>query len=142
MYAPGAKVFHNQLPKNMSAFASLKKLTKITWTRFFVLSRHQNAGEFVVKIPTYLLGIIKKMDHLGMPPLQYYFAYAVAIFLVLVFSFSTPYWLWQSSKHYFLERYHDDLQKLANLSGWHKVGGYKRNVGTKNPRAAKRKKTR
>jgi GT2 family glycosyltransferase len=96
MYAPKSIIFHCQAAKKAESFGELKKLLTITWTRFYVLSKHSRPMGFLRYYPLYLVGIAKKMDHLGLPSSKKFQAYFIGGCLALVFLFFLPYWLWHS----------------------------------------------
>jgi GT2 family glycosyltransferase len=93
LYAPGAILFHCQAPKKVDSFRELKKLLKITWNRFYALSKHSSPMDFLKRYPLYLLGIAKKMDHLGLSKSSTLMAHFVGGFLTIPFSPLLPYWL-------------------------------------------------
>lgn len=93
MYAPKSIIFHCQAPKKAGSFRDLKKLLKITWNRFYVLSKHSFPMDFLKHYPLYLIGITKKMDHLGLPKSKGFLAYLVGGCLTIPFSSLLPYWL-------------------------------------------------
>ena len=96
MYAPKSIIFHCQAAKRVRSFGELKKLLKITWNRFYVLSKHFRPREFLRNYPLYVIGIIRKMDHLGLPRSRKFDAYLTGGCLTLVFLSLLPYWLWHS----------------------------------------------
>jgi GT2 family glycosyltransferase len=96
MYAPTCIIFHCQAAKRARSFGELKKLLKITWNRFYVLSKHFRPREFFKHYPLYVMGIIRKMDHLGLPRSKKFEAYLTGGCLSLVFLSLMPYWLWYS----------------------------------------------
>ena len=96
MYAPRSIIFHHQAEKTASSFGELKKLLKITWNRFYVLSKHFRPVEFLEHYPLYLVGIVKKMEYLGLQKPKRGLAYFVGLCVTLPFSILLPYWLWHS----------------------------------------------
>lgn len=105
MYAPKAILFHSQTTKNVRSFGELKKLLRITWNRFYVLSKHFRPVEFLKHYPLYLVGIVKKMEHLGLQKSKRYLAYFVGICFTIPFSIILPYWLWHSYNCFKESRY-------------------------------------
>jgi GT2 family glycosyltransferase len=93
MYAPKAILFHSQPAKKTKSFGELKKLLKITWNRFYVLSKYSHPMDFLKHYPLYLAGIVKKMDHLGLPKSKRFQAYLTGVGLTVPFFFLLPYWL-------------------------------------------------
>jgi GT2 family glycosyltransferase len=96
MYAPKAILFHSQTTKNVRSFGELKKLLKITWNRFYVLSKHSRPIGFLTHYPLYLVGIVKKMEYLGLQRPKRCLAYFVGVCFTIPFSILLPYWLWHS----------------------------------------------
>jgi GT2 family glycosyltransferase len=96
MYAPKSIIFHYQAPKKVDSLYEIKKLLKVTWNRFYVLSKHSFPMDFLKNYPLYLLGITKKMDHLGLPKSKGFLAYLVGGCLTIPFSSLLPYWLLRS----------------------------------------------
>lgn len=97
-YCPGALLYHHQVPKKVGSFSALKKLLKITWNRFYVLSKHATPMEFLRCFPLYLFGLVAKMGHLGVPSSRKPFLFVAGACLALPFSSLLPYWLWQASR--------------------------------------------
>ena len=96
MYAPKAIIFHSQAPKRVNSLHEMKKLLKVTWNRFYVLSKHSSPTQFLKHYPLYLIGITKKMGHLGVPKSQEVLSYVFGGCLTIPFSSILPYWLWRS----------------------------------------------
>jgi GT2 family glycosyltransferase len=96
MYAPSSMIFHCQVAKNAKSLGDLKQLLKITWNRFYVLSKHSSPGDFLRHYPRYLIGIVGKMDHLGLPKSKKFLAQLVGGCLAIPLSPFLPYWLWLS----------------------------------------------
>jgi GT2 family glycosyltransferase len=96
MYAPKAIIFHCQAPKKVISLHEMKKLLKVTWNRFYVLSKHSSPAQFLKHYPLYLIGITKKMGHLGVPKSREFLAYVFGGCLTLPFFALMPYWLWRS----------------------------------------------
>ena len=98
LYCPGALLYHHQIPKNVGSFGALKKLLKITWNRFYVLSKHATPMDFLARFPLYLFGLVAKMGHLGIPASREPFLFLAGACLALPFSSLLPYWLWHASR--------------------------------------------
>jgi len=96
IYAPGAVIYHSQIPKEADSINDLIRLIKITWNRFYVLSKHSSPSDFLKNYPLYIFGIIRKMDYLGLRPSKKRLAYSVGGCLALPFFCLLPYWLWHS----------------------------------------------
>lgn len=96
VFCPKAIVYHNQIAKTVSSFHGLKKLLKITCNRFSLYARTLSPAAFSKKFPFYLVGIIKKMDHLGLPVAGRNVAYLVGICVALLFAMFFPYWFVKS----------------------------------------------
>jgi GT2 family glycosyltransferase len=96
MYAPTCIIYHCQAAKRANSFGELKKLLNITWNRFYVLSKHYRPTEFIKHYPLYLVGIVKKMEYLGLEKSKKCLSYFVGICLTIPFSILLPYWLWRS----------------------------------------------
>ncbi|MGD8985479.1 MAG: glycosyltransferase family 2 protein, partial [Desulfobacteraceae bacterium] len=105
MYAPKAILFHSQTTKNVRSFGELKKLLRITWNRFYVLSKHFRPVEFLEHYPLYLVGIVKKMEYLGLQKSKRCLAYFVGVCFTIPFSILLPYWLWHSYTSFKESRY-------------------------------------
>jgi GT2 family glycosyltransferase len=98
IYAPKATLYHNHAPIKAGSLGELKKLLRITWNRFYVMSRHTPPWDFLVRYPLYIWGIFKKMDYVGLPPKKKLLAYLAGGCLAVPFSFLLPYWLWRCLK--------------------------------------------
>jgi GT2 family glycosyltransferase len=96
MYAPKSIIFHRQAAKKARSFGELKKLLKITWNRFYVLSKHSRPIGFLRHYPLYLMGIVGKMEHLGLTRSKKFPAYLIGGCLTLGFLSLLPYWVWHS----------------------------------------------
>ena len=96
LYAPKATLFHNQKAKETRTVNDFKKLVKVTWTRFYVMSKHHGPGYFTRSFPLYIWGIVKKMDYLGLPVSKRLLAYLSGGCLAIPFFILFPYWLWCS----------------------------------------------
>ena len=93
MYAPGTVIYHCQIPKKTDSFGDFQKLLKITWNRFYVLSKHSPPSDFLKNSPLYLLGIIRKMNYLGLRRSKKPLAYIVGGCTALSFFCLLPYWV-------------------------------------------------
>ena len=98
LYAPKARLFHNQKEKGTRSLDNLKKLVKVTCTRFYVLAKHNGPWTFAGYFPLYVWGIIRKMDYLGLPLHKKILAYFSGVCLAIPFFISFPYWLWRSKR--------------------------------------------
>ncbi len=96
LYAPNSILFHNQISKKAASVRDVNKLFKITWNRFYVLSKHSSPRNFLKRYPLYLFGIVKKMDYLGLSKSKKFVAYFVGGCLTIPFTPFLPYWLWRS----------------------------------------------
>ena len=96
IYAPKAILFHNQEAKKAGSFKEISKLFKVTWNRFYVLSRHSSPLNFLKQYPLYISGVVKKMDYLGLPLSKKFLAYMAGVCLTIPFLALLPYWLWCS----------------------------------------------
>lgn len=96
MYAPKSIIFHCQAPKKARSLGELKKLLKITWNRFYVLSKHSQPIGFLTHYPLYLIGIVGKMEHLGLQRSKRVPAYLIGGCLTIGFFSLMPYWVWHS----------------------------------------------
>ena len=110
-YTPKSIIFHCQAPKKLRSFGEMKKLLKITWNRFYVLSKHFRPVEFLNHYPLYLVGIVKKVQYLGLQKSKRCLAYSVGICFTIPFSILLPYWLWRSYTSF---REIDTRHKLAS----------------------------
>lgn len=95
MYAPKAILYHNHAPIKASSLGELKKLLRITWTRFYVMAKHQGPWSFLMRYPLYVWGIVKKMDYLGLPQKKKPLAFLAGGGLAVVFVLLLPYWIGQ-----------------------------------------------
>jgi GT2 family glycosyltransferase len=96
IYAPKSIIFHCQAAKKARSFGELKKFLKITWNRFYVLSKHSRPIDFLRHYPLYLIGIVGKIEHLGLPRSKKFPAYLIGGCLTLGFLSLLPYWVWHS----------------------------------------------
>jgi len=96
MYAPRAILFHNQSAKKAGSVKEFNKLFKITWNRFYVLSKYFPPMDFLKRYHLLMFGIIRKMEYLGLPLTKKLFAYLVGGCLIILFFPLLPYWFWRS----------------------------------------------
>lgn len=98
MYGPKVVIYHNQAAKKTSSFKELTMAFKITWNRFHVLSKHFSPSKFRRQYGLFLIGIVKKMDTLGLSKPKSLMAFTVGGCLSLVFCCLLPYWVWRSNQ--------------------------------------------
>jgi GT2 family glycosyltransferase len=93
VYAHKSIMFHNQVDKSCNSWGEFKKLFKITWNRFYIMSKRNSPGRFVVRFPLFAWGIVGKMLNLGLSPAKSLAAAGVGVCLTIPFVLGFPYWL-------------------------------------------------
>ncbi|MDA3895429.1 MAG: glycosyltransferase [Desulfobacteraceae bacterium] len=99
IYAPQAILYHNQTIKKLFGPSELVKLLKITWNRFYILAKRNSTDRFIHNYPLYIVGIIKKMEYIGLSGSKKLIATLAGGVLAVPFLALFPYWLWISSKN-------------------------------------------
>lgn len=96
MYSPKSIIYHNQAPRKAGNFSELVKLFKVTRNRFSLYSTIDTPIAFTLKYPLLLIGIIKKINYLGLPSGKYMIAFTASSGIALLFLCLFPYWLFRS----------------------------------------------
>ena len=93
VYAPMAILYHAQVPKEGGSLHEFKKLIKITGNRFRVFSRHASPSDLLKTFPLLTIGIVKKMQYLGLPKSRLIPAFILGGCIAIPFSCLLPLYL-------------------------------------------------